>query len=143
MESGDRAGGKAAFEKAVAINAHFGRALSNLAKVSLDEKDYARALDEARRSLAIEPLHPMYAADRACVNTMSHANDLCDELGGGLGIAVDVYHVWWDPQLPREIQRAGGHSGRLMAYHICDWLVPTKDMLLAPPLSAFSAKPPV
>jgi sugar phosphate isomerase/epimerase len=90
-------------------------------------------LEYARPSgmpLAIEPLHPMYAADRACVNTMSHANDLCDELGGGLGIAVDVYHVWWDPQLPREIQRAGGHSGRLMAYHICDWLVPTKDLLL-------------
>jgi len=90
-------------------------------------------LEYARPSgmpLAIEPLHPMYAADRACVNTMSHANDLCDELGGGLGIAVDVYHVWWDPQLEREIERAGGHSGRLMAYHLCDWLVPTKDLLL-------------
>jgi sugar phosphate isomerase/epimerase len=90
-------------------------------------------LEYARPSgmpLAIEPLHPMYAADRACVNTMSHANDLCDELGAGLGIAVDVYHVWWDPQLEREIERAGGHSGRLMAYHLCDWLVPTKDLLL-------------
>src|SRR5512140_2867438 len=57
--------------------------------------------------LAIEPLHPMYAADRACVNTMAHANDLCDELAStgkaGLGIAVDVYHVWWDPNLAREI----------------------------------------
>src|SRR5207342_2596622 len=50
--------------------------------------------------LAIEPLHPMYAADRACVNTMAHANDLCDELGAGVGIAVDAYHVWWDPDLP-------------------------------------------
>src|SRR5438132_7797917 len=84
--------------------------------------------------LAIEPLHPMYAADRACVNTMAHANDLCDELSpganAGLGIAVDVYHVWWDPDLAREIERAGGHPGRLLAYHICDWLVPTKDLLL-------------
>jgi sugar phosphate isomerase/epimerase len=80
--------------------------------------------------LAIEPLHPMYAADRACVNTMAHANDLCDELGAGLGIAVDAYHVWWDPQLPREIARAGGATpSRLLAYHICDWLVPTVDML--------------
>jgi sugar phosphate isomerase/epimerase len=90
-------------------------------------------LEYARPSgmpLAIEPLHPMYAADRACVNTMSHANDLCDELGGGLGIAVDVYHVWWDPQLEREVERAGGQSGRLMAYHLCDWLMPTKDLLL-------------
>jgi sugar phosphate isomerase/epimerase len=77
--------------------------------------------------LAIEPLHPMYAADRACVNTMAHANDLCDELGSGLGIVVDVYHVWWDPALQREIERAG--EKRLLAFHICDWLVPTRDLV--------------
>jgi sugar phosphate isomerase/epimerase len=92
---------------------------------------YARP---AGMPLAIEPLHPMYAADRACVNTIAHANDLCDELApgadGGLGIAVDVYHVWWDPQLRAEIERAGGHRGRLLAFHICDWLVPTTDLLL-------------
>lgn len=78
--------------------------------------------------LAIEPLHPMYAADRACVNTMRHANDLCDELGAGLGLAVDVYHVWWDPDLEAEIGRAG--RTRLLAFHVCDWLVPTTDLLL-------------
>ncbi|HZQ59757.1 MAG TPA: sugar phosphate isomerase/epimerase family protein [Casimicrobiaceae bacterium] len=91
--------------------------------------DYARS---AGMPLAIEPLHPMYAADRACVNTMAHANDLCDELGGpGLGIAVDVYHVWWDPNLRREIERAANATpSRLLAYHICDWLVPTTDLLL-------------
>jgi sugar phosphate isomerase/epimerase len=91
--------------------------------------DYARP---AGIPLAIEPLHPMYAADRACVNTMAHANDLCDELapGGnsGLGIAVDVYHVWWDPELRAGIERAGA-ANRLFAYHICDWLVPTTDLL--------------
>ena len=78
--------------------------------------------------LAIEPLHPMYAADRACVNTLAQANDLCDELGDGLGLAVDVYHVWWDPRLKAEIERAG--AKRLLAFHICDWLVPTTDLLL-------------
>lgn len=78
--------------------------------------------------LAIEPLHPMYAADRACINTMGQANDLCDELGDGLGIAVDVYHVWWDPNLEREIARAG--RKRLLAFHVCDWRVPTRDLLL-------------
>jgi sugar phosphate isomerase/epimerase len=82
--------------------------------------------------LAIEPLHPMYAADRACVNTMAQANALCDELApdgaDGLGIAVDVYHVWWDPLLEAEITRAGERN-RLFAYHICDWLVPTRDLL--------------
>ena len=72
-----------------------------------DLLDYARG---AGMPLAIEPLHPMYAADRACVNTMEHANDLCDELGPGVGIAVDVYHVWWDPHLEREIGRAAGAS---------------------------------
>lgn len=91
-------------------------------------------LEYARPSgmpLAIEPLHPMYAADRACVNTMAHANDLCDELGAGVGIAVDVYHVWWDPHLKHEIERAAGATpSRLLAYHICDWLVPTTDLLL-------------
>jgi sugar phosphate isomerase/epimerase len=89
--------------------------------------EYARP---AGMPLAIEPLHPMYAADRACVNTLSHANDLCDELGAGVGVAVDVYHVWWDPNLKSEIERAGGHAGRLLAFHICDWLVPTTDLLL-------------
>jgi sugar phosphate isomerase/epimerase len=91
--------------------------------------DYARG---AGVPLAIEPLHPMYAADRACVNTMAHANDLCDELApngkDGLGIAVDVYHVWWDPGLEAQIERAGA-CDRLYAYHICDWLVPTVDLL--------------
>jgi sugar phosphate isomerase/epimerase len=77
--------------------------------------------------LAIEPLHPMYAADRACVNTLAHANDLCDELGEGMGVAVDAYHLWWDPDLPRQIERCGK---RILTYHVCDWLVPTKDLLL-------------
>jgi sugar phosphate isomerase/epimerase len=85
---------------------------------------YARA---AGVPLALEPLHPMHAAERSCVNTLAQANDLCDELGAGIGLAVDVYHVWWDPELAREIGRAG--QERLLAFHICDWLVPTRDML--------------
>jgi sugar phosphate isomerase/epimerase len=64
---------------------------------------YAR---QTRVPLAIEPLHPMYAADRACVNTLAQANDLCDELSEGAGVVVDTYHVWWDPDLAHEIVRA-------------------------------------
>jgi sugar phosphate isomerase/epimerase len=92
-------------------------------------------LEHARSAglpLAIEPLHPMYCADRACVNTLRQALDLCDELagksGGGMGVAVDVYHVWWDPELKAQIERAGDR--RLLAFHLCDWLVPTTDLLL-------------
>ncbi len=90
----------------------------------------AALLPHARQAgvpLAIEPLHPMYAADRACVNTLAQANDLCDELGEGVGVAVDTYHVWWDPDLGREIKRAGQ---KILAYHVNDWLVPTADLLL-------------
>ena len=87
-------------------------------------------LEHARASgmkLAIEPLHPMYAADRACINTLEQALDICDALGDGLGVAVDVYHVWWDPKLGQQIARAGA---RIFAHHVCDWLVPTRDLLL-------------
>jgi sugar phosphate isomerase/epimerase len=108
-----------------------------------DSKDIAAArqmvvdgigaiLDTARANgmpLAIEPLHPMYAADRACINTLEQALDVCDALGEGLGVAVDVYHVWWDPKLAEQIARAGA-AGRIFAHHICDWLVPTRDLLM-------------
>lgn len=76
--------------------------------------------------LAIEPLHPMYAADRACINTLGQALDLCDELGAGTGVAVDVYHVWWDPDLARQMARA---KGRIAGFHVCDWKVPTTDLV--------------
>lgn len=79
--------------------------------------------------LAIEPLHPMYAADRACINSLEQALDVCDVLGDGLGVAIDAYHVWWDPKLAEQIARAGA-AGRIFAHHICDWLVPTRDLLL-------------
>jgi sugar phosphate isomerase/epimerase len=82
--------------------------------------------------LAIEPLHPMYAADRCCISTLKQANDLCENLDlqgeGGIGVAIDVYHVFWDPALEREVKRAG--AARILAFHVCDWLVPTRDLLL-------------
>ena len=100
----------------------------------------AALLEDARARgmpLAIEPLHPMYAADRACINTLEQALDLCDLLdparSGALGVAVDLYHVWWDPKLQQQIERAGRRDGggqsRLLALHVCDWLTPTTDLL--------------
>ncbi len=87
---------------------------------------HARA---AEMPLAIEPLHPMYAADRACFNTLKQSLDLADQLGDGVGVAIDAYHVWWDPELEAQIARAGKNR-QILAHHICDWLVPTKDLLL-------------
>lgn len=94
----------------------------------------AASLEYARQvgmPLAIEPLHPMQAADRACINTLEQALDICDALDahktGALGVALDVYHVWWDPKLAQQIARAG--KERLLAYHVCDWRLPTRDLL--------------
>ena len=93
----------------------------------------AACLEHARAAgvkLAIEPLHPMYADDRSAIVTMGQANDVCEVLGcpEEVGIALDVYHTWWDPGLEAEIQRAGS-AGRLLAYHVCDWRTPTEDLL--------------
>src|SRR2546430_2934437 len=94
----------------------------------------AEMMEDAKRAnmpLAIEPVHPAYAADRACVNTTKQALDICDQLDPGraglLGVALDVYHIWWDPELLPQIERAG--KDRLLAFHVCDWLGPTKGLL--------------
>ena len=79
--------------------------------------------------LAIEPLHPMYADSRSAINTLCQANNLAEELNSPwLGIALDVYHLWWDPNLEQEIKRCG-QNDNLSAFHICDWKCPTLDML--------------
>jgi sugar phosphate isomerase/epimerase len=87
----------------------------------------AEILPDARKAgvpLAIEPLHPMQIG-RAAVNTLEQALDMCDALGEGVGVAVDVYHVWWDPKLQGQVRRAGK---RVLGYHICDWLPGTRDL---------------
>ena len=79
--------------------------------------------------LAIEPLHPMYADSRSAVNTLSQANDMVEQLKSPyVGVAADVYHLWWDPALESEIARCGRLKA-LFAYHVCDWRTPTIDQL--------------
>ena len=92
----------------------------------------AALLPEARAAgvtLAIEPLHPMVCATRSVVTSLALANAWCEKLDAGaeLGIAVDVYNVWWDPDLPAQIARAGP---RIVAFHVCDWLADTRDLRL-------------
>lgn len=85
--------------------------------------------EELNIKLAIEPLHPMYADTRSAINTLSHANDMAETIDSPyVGVAVDVYHLWWDPSLEHEIARCGEH-GNLLAYHICDWKYPVEDIL--------------
>lgn len=79
--------------------------------------------------LTIEPLHPMYAGDRSAVNTLEQANDIAEYFQSPfVGIALDVYHVWWDPDLERQIKRCAANNN-LSAFHVCDWKTPTLDML--------------
>jgi sugar phosphate isomerase/epimerase len=85
---------------------------------------HARAHDVR---LAVEPLHPMYAADRSCVSTLAQALDICDRVGPELGVMIDAYHLWWDPNFAAGLARAG--AARLLGWQICDWRVPTRDLL--------------
>ncbi len=87
---------------------------------------YAQA---AGVKLAIEPLHPMYADTRSAINTLSQANDMAEIFNSPfVGVAVDVYHVWWDPFLEQQIKRCGKNNN-LFAFHACDWKSPTADLL--------------
>jgi sugar phosphate isomerase/epimerase len=80
--------------------------------------------------LGIEPLHPMYAGDRSAINTLAQANDIVEMLRSPhVGVTIDVYHVWWDDRLENEIARCG-RLGAIFSFHVCDWRVPTRDLLL-------------
>jgi sugar phosphate isomerase/epimerase len=93
-------------------------------------------------TLAIEPLHPMYAADRAVISTLGQALDIAEQFnstaqlnstaqfGPTVGVVVDTFHIWWDPQVLEQIARAG-RTGRIASYQVCDWITPLPaDVLL-------------
>ncbi len=84
---------------------------------------------ERNVKLALEPLHPVYGGNRSCLVSVRDAVDLCEKIGHpAVGVAVDVYHVWWDTTLGAELQRAGPQ--RIIGFHLCDWLADTRDVLL-------------
>jgi sugar phosphate isomerase/epimerase len=94
-------------------------------------EDGIRAVEpEARAAgvqLSIEPLHPMYAADRSCITTLGEARRLCERINSpAVGIALDVFHVWWDPELADEIVKSARWT---IGFHLCDWRAPLRDML--------------
>ena len=82
---------------------------------------------DADVTLAIEPFHPMFLAERSAITTLSQANQLVEKFADpALGIALDTYHVWWDPTLTEELDRA---KGRISILQVADWLVPTPEIL--------------
>jgi len=86
---------------------------------------YARACGV---KLGIEPLHPMYAGDRSVVNTLGQANAIAERFDArDVGVVIDAFHVWWDPDLYAQIERA---KGRILGFHVSDWLVPLPDPLM-------------
>ncbi len=107
-----------------------GRARAQVAEASAELLDHGRQVGV---KIALEPLHPVYAADRSCLSLLSEALDMCEAIEGvtddpWIGALVDVYHLWWDPNLKRDIARAG-LAKRIFGFHVCDWLVPTNDVL--------------
>jgi sugar phosphate isomerase/epimerase len=83
-------------------------------------------------TLAIEPMHPIYAADRGVISTLGQALDVAEQFpAAAVGVVVDTFHVWWDPQLSEQLKRAGA-GGRIASYQVCDWITPLPaDALLA------------
>lgn len=93
--------------------------------------DLAPHAADAGVTLAIEPLHPMYCSDRAVVSTLGQALDLAARFDPSVvGVTVDTFHVWWDPDVLGQISRAG-REGRIATYQVCDWATPLPaDVLL-------------
>ena len=84
--------------------------------------------EKAGVTLGIEPLHPMYAAERSVVVTLKQANDIVEQLfSSSAGVVIDVFHVWWDPELTVEINRA---RGSIVGFHVSDWPVPLPGILM-------------
>jgi len=78
--------------------------------------------------LGIEPMHPAFAAERSCITTLREARCLAERFDSAtVGLVADVYHIWWDPDLHEELARA---AGRIVGFHVSDWLVPVQDVLM-------------
>ena len=131
-----RAVGSAADLQAECLTVCLGGVIPGLKNIKDSLKEAASMISEvadlavtANVALAIEPLHPVYAASRSCLVTVRDAIDLCKQIDHpALKIAIDVYHVWWDLTLASELRRIS--SDQIAGYHLCDWLVDTKDVLL-------------
>jgi sugar phosphate isomerase/epimerase len=108
--------------------------------MSDEVRDIERARDQVREGLqavashasaagirlGIEPFHPALTVSRGVINTLDSALDLCDGLGPPLGVVLDIYHLWWDPNVKAAIARAGD---RILGHHLCDWKLQPADVM--------------
>lgn len=86
---------------------------------------YAR---ERNVRIGLEPLHPMYAAERSVLVTIGQALDLAQAYDAkDVGVILDTFHIWWDPRVGELIAQA---AGRIYGFHVSDWLVPLPDILM-------------
>jgi sugar phosphate isomerase/epimerase len=84
--------------------------------------------EKAGVALGVEPLHPMYAAERSVVVTLKQANDIIERMGSpAAGVVIDAFHVWWDPEVMQQIERA---RGKIVGFHVSDWPVPLPGILM-------------
>jgi len=106
-----------------------GQSLSNARATVIDGlREILPVAEKAGVTLGIEPLHPMYAAERSVVVTLKQANDIAEHLSSpAAGVVIDVFHVWWDPEVASEINRA---RGKIAGFHISDWPVPLPGILM-------------
>lgn len=106
-----------------------GQSLSDARQTVLDGlREVLPEAEKAGVTLGIEPLHPMYAAERSVVVTLKQANDIAEQLSSpAAGVVIDAFHVWWDPEMSAEINRA---RGKIAGFHISDWPVPLPGILM-------------
>ena len=106
-----------------------GQTLSDARATVLDGlREVLPDAEKAGVILGIEPLHPMYAAERSVVVTLKQATDIVEQLSSAAaGVVVDVFHVWWDPDVMHQIERA---SGKIAGFHVSDWPVPLPGILM-------------
>ena len=111
------------------IEKKLGSIQNNLTRITDVVGQFAEEAKKAGTKLALEPLHPIYCSNRSCLSTIRDAITIVEHINHPcVGLAVDIYHVWWDTSLETELSRIKGKN-KIFGFHLCDWLMDTRDIL--------------
>jgi len=111
------------------IDTNRGSIQNNLARVTDVVSNHTALAKNAGTKLALEPLNPVYCGNRSCLTTVRDAINIVNTINHShVGLAIDIYHVWWDTSLKSELSRIKG-KGKIFGFHLCDWLRETNDIL--------------